>query len=129
TSGGSGSGSTSTTTTTPAPRSPSPTEGSSGGTTTTTPATGTTPATTTTPVPPSPTTPNPIISGKYGGTVGVVSDPAGHSCCVHPASSWDVYQGRAGDDIFIRLSDILPGITLQQDIPATGTQFTATSIG
>ena len=73
----------------------------------------------------------PKVSGAYAGTVAVATDPAGHKCCVKPATRWDVLQRRntTTGEITITITNVLPGIVLEAPLAATGAPFRATATG
>jgi hypothetical protein len=75
--------------------------------------------------------PAPLVSGDYAGTVDVDEDPAGHSCCVSPATTWPVLQVRetTTGEITITLEDVVEGIDLTSPLGATGEQFRAVGVG
>lgn len=76
-------------------------------------------------------TPTLKVSGPYGGTVRVESDPAGHKCCVKPATKWDVLQVRDTSTgmITITLNDVVEGIDLTGPLARTGERFNADGKG
>jgi hypothetical protein len=76
-----------------------------------------------------PDAPPATISGHYAGDVIVDKDPAGHSCCIKPASDWDVLQKRdkSTGAITIEISGVLPGLVLSAPLQATGDEFHATT--
>lgn len=80
---------------------------------------------------PGPPTSPPLVSGRYAGTVRVRDDPAGHACCVHPASAWEVLQTRdtRSGAISIKLGGVVEGIELSAPLEGTGVPFTATGTG
>ncbi len=72
-----------------------------------------------------------LVSGRYAGRLPVATDPAGHACCVHPATTWEVLQTRDTQTgaITIKLGGVLEGIDLTGPLSGTGAQFTANGVG
>jgi len=73
----------------------------------------------------------PKVSGTYQGAVTVAMDPAGHSCCVFPATSWNVLQvlDTTTGAITITLGPVFQGINLNSPLTGTGAPFVATGTG
>ena len=69
--------------------------------------------------------------GQLLGGVDVDEDPAGHSCCVFPETTWGVLQVRdtTNRDIFITLDNVVEGIDLTSPLGGTGEQFRAVGVG
>ncbi|HEY8490366.1 MAG TPA: hypothetical protein VIO14_05170, partial [Dehalococcoidia bacterium] len=86
------------------------------------------------PEPQSSPTPAPtpgMVTGTYSGTVSILSDPAGHRCCVEVAGTWQVLQVRdtRTNEVTIQLTELLPGIQLTGNPPAIGAPFRAAGTG